>query len=75
MILYLTTTSSMGDDGWWMYDGWKRSGAHTDEWWDKTNDFIKRAFSLTTNEMILCPCVKCQNTRCAKKVCKDMTSN
>jgi hypothetical protein len=44
----------MGDDRRWMYDGWKRNGAHIDEWWDKTND--------------LCPCMKYQNTRCFDKV-------
>jgi hypothetical protein len=68
MILYLTTTSSMCDDRQWMYDGWKRSGAHTDEWWDKTNNFIEHVFSLTTTEKIRCPCMKCQNTRCFDKV-------
>jgi hypothetical protein len=47
-----------------MYDGWKRNRAYTDEWWEKTNDFIERAFSLTTTEKIRCPCVKCQNERC-----------
>jgi hypothetical protein len=68
MILYLTTTSSMDDDRWWMYDGWMRSGVHTDKWWVKTNDFIERAFSLTTTEKIRCTCVKCQNVRCFDKV-------
>jgi hypothetical protein len=28
----------MGDDHRWMHDGWNRSGAHTDEWWDRTKD-------------------------------------
>jgi hypothetical protein len=51
-----------------MYDGWKRSGAHRDEWWDKTNDFTERAFSLATTKKIRCPCVKCQNVRCFDKV-------
>jgi hypothetical protein len=51
-----------------MYDGWKRSGAHTDDWWDKTKDFIERAFSLVTIEKIMCPCVKCQNVSCFDKV-------
>jgi hypothetical protein len=51
-----------------MYDGWKRNGAHTDEWWQKTSDFIKRVFSLVTIEKIRCPCVKCQNARCFDKV-------
>jgi hypothetical protein len=34
----------------------------------KTDDFIERAFFLATTPKIRCPCVKCQNTRCAKKV-------
>jgi hypothetical protein len=58
----------MGDDRRWMYDGWKRNEAHTDEWWDKTNDFIECALSLATTEKIRCPCVKCQNVRCFDKV-------
>jgi hypothetical protein len=55
LILYLTTVSSMGGNHQWMYDGWKRNGAHIDEWWEKTNNFIERAFSLATTEMIRCP--------------------
>jgi hypothetical protein len=51
-----------------MYDGWKKNRAHTDEWWEKTNDFIEHAFSLATTPKIRCPCVKCQNARCADKV-------
>jgi hypothetical protein len=51
-----------------MYDGWKRNGAHTDEWWDKANDFIERAFSLATTKMIRCPYVKCENVRYFEKV-------
>jgi hypothetical protein len=42
--------------------------AHTDEWWEKTDDFIKRAFSLTTTVKIRCPCMKYQNVRCFDKV-------
>jgi hypothetical protein len=56
--------ASMGEDHHWMYDGWKKNGAHIDEWWKKTDDFIERAFSLVTTPKIRCPCVKCQNTRC-----------
>jgi hypothetical protein len=51
-----------------MYDGWKRNGAHTDEWWEKTSDFIEHAFSLATTKKIRCPCVKCQNARYFDKV-------
>jgi hypothetical protein len=68
LILYIATISGMGDDRQWMYDGWKRTGANTDGWWDKANDFIERTFSLMTIEKISCPCVKCQNTRCSDKV-------
>jgi hypothetical protein len=58
----------MGVDRWWMHDSWKRNGAHTDEWWEMTNDFIESEFSLVTSEKIRCPCVKYQNTRCFDKV-------
>jgi hypothetical protein len=58
----------MGDNCRWMYDGWKRNGTHTDEWWEKTSDFIECAFSLATTEKIRCLCVKCQNVRCFDKV-------
>jgi hypothetical protein len=58
----------MGDNRRWMYDGWKRNGAHTDKWWEKTSDFIECAFSLVITEKIRCPCVKCQNVRCFDKV-------
>jgi hypothetical protein len=51
-----------------MYGGWKKNGAHIDEWWEKTDDFIERAFSLTSTPKIMCPCMKCQNKRCANKV-------
>jgi hypothetical protein len=42
-----------------MYDGWKKDGAHIDECWEKTNDFIERPFSLATTPKIRCPCMKC----------------
>jgi hypothetical protein len=58
----------MGDDHRWMYDGWKRNGAQTDEWWKKTSNFIECAFSLVITEKIRCLCVKCQNARCFDKV-------
>jgi hypothetical protein len=58
----------MGDDRRWMYDGWKRNGAHTDEWWKKTSDFIERAFSLVTTKKIRYPCMKCQNARCFDRI-------
>jgi hypothetical protein len=44
------------------------SGAHTDEWWDKTKNFIERAFSLSSTDKIRCPYVKCQNVRCFEEL-------
>jgi hypothetical protein len=42
--------SRMAKDRGWMYDGWKKSGAHTREWMNKTQEFIDRALSAhTTN--------------------------
>jgi hypothetical protein len=67
MILYLHIASSMGDDRQWMYDGWKKSGAHTHLWWHNTKDFIERALSLASTKKIRCPFVKCQSVRCFDK--------
>jgi hypothetical protein len=57
-----------GEDRRSMYDGSKKNGAHIDEWWEKIDDFIERAFSLATTPKIRCPCVKCQNVRCFDNV-------
>lgn len=66
----------MGDDRWWMYDGWNRNQAHSDEWIAKSNDFINRAFSLSTIDKIRCPC-KCQNAKLFDKftVSKQLCRN
>jgi hypothetical protein len=44
-----------------MYDGWRKNGAHSREWVDKTNKFIERAFSLSNTEITRCPYNKCRN--------------
>jgi hypothetical protein len=55
-------TSRMADEGrGWMYGGWKKSGAHTREWMNKTQEFIDRAFSVSTNRGVKCPCSRCRN--------------
>jgi hypothetical protein len=51
----------------WMYGGWKKSGAHTREWMNKTQEFINRAFSLPNNLSVKCPCSRCRNTLCEDK--------
>jgi hypothetical protein len=41
--------SKMADEGHgWMYDSWKKSGAHMKEWMNKTQEFIDRAFPYQT---------------------------
>jgi hypothetical protein len=75
LILYLTTVASMGEDRRWMYDDWKKNGAHTDEWWEKTDDFIDRAFSLVTTPKIKFSCVKCQKCEVCRQGHIDETPN
>ena len=58
----------MSGDRRWMYDGWNKSQAHSDEWYHKTKDFIERAFSLSTIGKIRCPCDRCQNAKLFDKV-------
>jgi hypothetical protein len=58
----------MADQGHgWMYGGWKKSGAHTTEWMNKTQEFIDRAFSRLLNEGVKCPCNRCRNALCEDK--------
>jgi hypothetical protein len=45
----------------WMYGGWNKSGAHTTEWMNKTQDFIDRTFSRRLDEGVKCPCSRCRN--------------
>jgi hypothetical protein len=60
--------SRMADQGrGWMYDGWKKSGAHTTKWMNKTQDFIDRAFSGRLDEGVKCPCSRCRNALCEDK--------
>jgi hypothetical protein len=51
----------MGDDRKCMYDGWRKNGAHSREWVDKTKKFADHAFSLSNIGIARCPCSKCQN--------------
>jgi hypothetical protein len=50
-----------------MCGGWKKSGAHTREWMNKTQEFINHAFSVPTNRGVKCPCSKCKNALCEDK--------
>jgi hypothetical protein len=57
----------MTEDHGWMYGGWKKDGAHTREWMNKTQEFIDHAFSLPNNHAVKCPCSRCRNTVCEDK--------
>jgi hypothetical protein len=57
----------MTEDRGWMYCGWKKGGAHTMEWMNKTQEFNDRAFSLSNNHGVKCPCSRCRNIICEDK--------
>jgi hypothetical protein len=60
--------SRMADEGrGWMYNGWKKSGAHTREWMNKTQEFIDHAFSGPPDQVVKCPCRRCGNALCEDK--------
>jgi hypothetical protein len=45
----------------WRYGGWKKSGAHTTEWMNKTREFIDHAFSMPPDQGVKCTCSRCRN--------------
>jgi hypothetical protein len=58
----------MADQGrGWMCSGWKKSGAHTTEWMNKTQEFINRAFSRRLDVGVKCQCSRCRNALCEDK--------
>jgi hypothetical protein len=57
----------MVEDHGWMYGGWKKGGAHTKEWMNKTQEFINHALCLSNNNGVKCPCGKCRNVVCEDK--------
>jgi hypothetical protein len=59
--LGLELPATIGDDQKFMYDGWRKNGAYSREWVDKTNEFIEHAFSLSNTGITRSPCSKCRN--------------
>jgi hypothetical protein len=58
----------MADEGrGWMYGLWKKSGAHTREWMNRTQEFIDSEFSVPANQGVKCLCSRCINTLCEDK--------
>ena len=48
----------------WMYSGWTRGKAPTNEWIDNTTQFLNRAFymqEVVKDGTIKCPCAQCRN--------------
>jgi hypothetical protein len=44
-----------------MYDGFKKGGYHSREWFANTQEFVDRAIALSLIDNIRCPCNKCRN--------------
>jgi hypothetical protein len=57
----------MIEDRGWMYGDWKKVGAHTKEWMNKTHECIDCAFSLSNNHGVKCSCNKYRNIICDDK--------
>lgn len=60
----MAESDETSNDRGWMYSGWKR-GKPTDEWYEKTKEFLDFAFSAQANVVhngkIKCPCADCRN--------------
>jgi hypothetical protein len=60
-FLLVHTAAIMGDRRDWMYEGFKKDGCHTSEWFAKTQMFLDHAAALSQIENIRCSCNKCRN--------------
>jgi hypothetical protein len=50
-----------------MYDGWRKDGAHSNEWMVVTKAFLEHAFEDATGRLMKCPCNCCENKWPQKK--------
>ena len=50
-----------------MYDGWRKDGAHSNEWMGVTKAFLEHAFKDATGRLVKCPCNRCENKWPQKK--------
>jgi hypothetical protein len=60
-FLLVHTAAIMGDRRGWMYEGFKKGGCHTSEWFAKTQMFLDHATALSQIDNIRCPCNKCRH--------------
>jgi hypothetical protein len=58
---YSYTTAIMCDSRDWIYEGFKKGGSHTSEWFAKTQVFLDHAVALSQLDNIRCQCNKCKN--------------
>jgi hypothetical protein len=58
----------MCDDQRWMYDGWQKNKVPSDEWVMNAQAFVDHAFSISTCKVVKCPCSRCRNFYCQKKL-------
>jgi hypothetical protein len=58
------------EDREWMHAGWLGRGQVTDEWIDKTDDFLETVFGQFAKgaDRMFCPCSKCENRKRQTKV-------
>jgi len=60
----------------WMYTGYRKRGDYSNEWIEKTNDFMDKAFA-NGRLQAWCLCRKCKNkrTRTYDEMSKDLVNN
>jgi hypothetical protein len=64
------------DDRQWMYTGYQKRGQYTNEWIEKANDFMTKAFA-NGRRHAWCPCRKCKNKamKTYEEMSKDLVNN
>ncbi|XP_066396736.1 uncharacterized protein [Miscanthus floridulus] len=64
------------DDRQWMYTGYQKRGQYTNEWIEKANDFMTKAFA-NGRRHAWCPCRKCKNKamKTYEEMGKDLVNN
>jgi hypothetical protein len=45
-----------------MFDGWRKDGAHLNEWMVVTKAFLEHAFKDATGRLVKCPCNRCEKS-------------
>jgi hypothetical protein len=61
------------DNRGWMYDGRISQWNYTDEWGEKTEQFVDRAFAIPSRPIrVWCPCSKCANQKAQDKETMSM---